>query len=188
MNMSSTSLPGLLIIEPQVFSDPRGSFMESFNARRFSELAGRDVHFVQDNESVSRRDVLRGLHYQMQHTQGKLVRVVQGRVLDVAVDLRRGSASFGQSFQVELSDENRRQVWVPEGFAHGFLVLSESATFLYKTTDYYHPASERCLLWSDPALAIDWGLGLDLAAPVLNAKDAQAPTLAQAIAAGDVFA
>jgi dTDP-4-dehydrorhamnose 3,5-epimerase len=186
LKTTATPFADVFVIEPQVFGDPRGSFMESFNARRFSDLIGRPVEFVQDNESISRRGVLRGLHYQMQHTQGKLVRVVQGRVLDVVVDLRRSSASFGQSFQVELSQENRYQVWIPEGFAHGFLVLSESATFLYKTTDYYHPASERCLLWNDTALGINWGLtGHE---PVLNAKDAQASTLAQAIAAGNVFA
>ncbi len=186
MKVIPTPFAGLLVIEPQVFGDPRGSFMESYNSRRFSDVIGRHVEFVQDNESISRQSVLRGLHYQIQHTQGKLVRVVQGRVLDVVIDLRKSSASFGQSFQVELSQANCRQVWIPEGFAHGFLVLSESATFVYKTTDYYHPASERCLLWNDPALGIDWGL--TASEPVLNAKDAQAPTLAQAVAVGDVFA
>jgi len=154
-----------------VFGDARGFFMESFNSRVFDDAVGRHVEFVQDNHSRSARGVLRGLHYQIQQAQGKLVRVTSGAVFDVAVDIRRTSATFGQWVGVELSADNHRQLWVPPGFAHGFLVLSESADFLYKTTDYYAPAHERSILWSDPDLGIEWPV-LEIA-PVLSAKDAQ---------------
>ncbi|QJQ96026.1 MULTISPECIES: dTDP-4-dehydrorhamnose 3,5-epimerase [Halomonadaceae] len=156
MNVIETSLPEVLILEPKVFGDARGFFMESFNQRAFEEATGMAANFVQDNHSRSRQGVLRGLHYQLEQPQGKLVRVTQGRVFDVAVDLRRNSPHFGQWTGVELSDENNRQLWVPEGFGHGFVVLSESADFLYKTTNYYHPASERCIRYDDPTLAIEW--------------------------------
>ncbi|MBQ5939627.1 dTDP-4-dehydrorhamnose 3,5-epimerase [Massilia sp. AB1] len=164
-----TAIPDVLIFEPQVFGDERGFFLESFNQRDFVRATGLDLPFVQDNHSRSVRGVLRGLHYQIQHPQGKLVRVVQGAVFDVAVDLRRNSPTFGQSVGVELSSENKRQLWVPPGFAHGFLVLSESAEFLYKTTDYWYPEHERSLLWSDPELGIAWPID---GAPRLAAKDA----------------
>ena len=177
MRVIHTAIPGLLIIEPGVFGDERGFFFESFNRRRFAELTGRDVEFVQDNHSRSAKNVLRGLHYQIEHAQGKLVRVVQGAVLDVAVDIREGSPTFGRSVALELSAENKLMLWIPEGFAHGFLVLSESADFLYKTTDYWHPEHERCIRWDDQALAIDWKLNV---APVVSAKDAQGKTLAEA--------
>jgi len=172
-----TTIPNLLIIEPKVFGDDRGFFFESFNRRKFAGLTGRDVDFVQDNHSKSARNVLRGLHYQVQHPQGKLVRVVRGTVLDVAVDIRKSSPTFGQNVTVELSAENRRMLWIPEGFAHGFVVLSETAEFLYKTTDYWYPEHERCIRWNDTALAIDWRLQ---AAPVLSGKDAQGKALAEA--------
>jgi dTDP-4-dehydrorhamnose 3,5-epimerase len=158
MKAIPTSIPDLLIIEPQVFGDDRGFFYESFNRQKFTELIGRDVDFVQDNHSRSMKNVLRGLHYQIQHPQAKLVRVVQGAVLDVAVDMRKSSPTFGQHVAVELSSDNKRMFWMPEGFAHGFLVLSDSAEFLYKTTDYWYPEYERCLRWDDPILNIDWGL------------------------------
>jgi dTDP-4-dehydrorhamnose 3,5-epimerase len=177
MNLIRTAIPDLLIIEPKVFGDARGFFYESFNQRRFNELVGRDVQFVQDNHSRSARNVLRGLHYQIQQAQGKLVRVVQGTVYDVAVDLRRSSPTFGQHVGVELSAENKRMFWIPEGFAHGFVVLSENAEFLYKTTDYWAPEFERSLAWNDPALAIDWQLS---EAPALSAKDQQGKLLADA--------
>lgn len=174
----STALPGLLILEPKVFGDTRGFFFESFNAQDFAKVTGvLDVNFVQDNHSRSAQGVLRGLHYQIQQPQGKLVRVTEGEVFDVAVDIRRSSPHFGQWVGVHLSAENKRQVWVPPGFAHGFAVLSASAEFLYKTTDYYAPTNERCIVWNDPDLAIDWPLQT---APLLAAKDAQAPVLAQA--------
>ena len=174
----STALPGLLILEPKVFGDTRGFFFESFNAQDFAKVTGvLDVNFVQDNHSRSAQGVLRGLHYQIQQPQGKLVRVTDGEVFDVAVDIRRSSPHFGQWVGVHLSAENKRQVWVPPGFAHGFAVLSASAEFLYKTTDYYAPTHERCIVWNDPDLAIDWPLQN---APLLAAKDAQAPVLAQA--------
>lgn len=168
MNVRPTRLPEVLIVEPTVFGDERGFFYESFNEREFAEKTGVTTRFVQDNHSRSQRNVLRGLHYQIENPQGKLVRVVVGEVLDVAVDLRRSSPHFGQWTSVRLSAQNQRQLWVPAGFAHGFLVLSESAEFLYKTTDYYNPAAERCLLWNDPALAIDWKLD---GPPQLSAKD-----------------
>lgn len=150
------SIPDVVLIEPKVFGDARGFFFESFNQRSFYEATGTDYQFVQDNHSRSSKGVLRGLHYQIQQPQGKLVRVVQGAVFDVAVDLRKSSPTFGRWVGVELSDENHRQLWVPPGFAHGFVVLSERADFLYKTTDYYAPEHERCLLWSDPVVGICW--------------------------------
>lgn len=168
MQAVSTDLPGVMILEPKVFDDPRGFFFESFNARRFAETTGLQCVFVQDNHSRSQRGVLRGLHYQVQQTQGKLMRVITGRVYDVAVDLRRSSPTFGRWVGVHLSAENNRQLWVPEGFAHGFVVLSEFAEVLYKTTDYYTPEHERCIRWDDPTLAIDWPLD---GAPQLSAKD-----------------
>lgn len=177
MNLIATAIPDLKIIEPKVFGDARGFFYESFNQRRFNELIGREVQFVQDNHSRSARHVLRGLHYQIQQAQGKLVRVVHGTVYDVAVDLRRSSPTFGQHVGVELSAENKRMFWIPEGFAHGFVVLSDSAEFLYKTTDYWAPEFERSLAWNDPALAIDWPLS---DAPALSAKDQQGKLLAEA--------
>ena len=172
-----TTIPDLLIIEPKVFGDDRGFFFESFNRRKFVGLTGRDADFVQDNHSRSAKNVLRGLHYQIQHPQAKLVRVVQGAVLDVAVDIRRNSPTFGRHVAVELSADNKRMFWIPEGFAHGFVVLSDTAEFLYKTTDYWYPEHERCIRWDDPALAIDWRLQ---AAPALSGKDAQGKTLAEA--------
>lgn len=179
MNVIRTAIPDLLILEPKVFGDARGFFLESWNQRAFNEVVGRDVSFVQDNHSRSSRGVLRGLHYQLQQTQGKLVRVTHGRVFDVAVDVRQGSPTFGQHVALELSGENQRQFWVPEGFAHGFLVLSDSADFLYKTTDYYHPASEQSLLWNDPALGVDWPLSGLL--PQLAPKDQAGRLLADAV-------
>jgi dTDP-4-dehydrorhamnose 3,5-epimerase len=163
-----TDLPDVIILEPKVFGDERGFFFESFNARTFAEVTGVQREFVQDNHSRSQRGVLRGLHYQVKQPQGKLVRVTQGEVFDVVVDLRRSSATFGSWAGIILSAENKRQLWVPEGFAHGFLVLSESAEFLYKTTDYYAPEHERCIRWDDPDLAIDWPI---TEAPQLSAKD-----------------
>lgn len=168
MNVVTTDLPGVLIIEPKVFGDERGFFYESFNARSFKEATGLDVQFVQDNHSRSQKGVLRGLHYQLENTQGKLVRVTAGEVLDVAVDIRRSSPHFGKWVAVRLSAENHRQMWVPEGFAHGFVVLSDFAEFLYKTTDYYTPSAERSIRWDDPDLAIDWQLD---GAPQLSGKD-----------------
>lgn len=168
MNVINTDLPGVLILEPKVFGDSRGFFYESFNARTFQELTGVTTTFVQDNHSKSQKGVLRGLHYQLKNTQGKLVRVTHGEVLDVAVDVRRSSPHFGKWVGVKLSAENRRQLWVPEGFAHGFVVLSYSAEFLYKTTDYYNPQAECCIRWDDPDLAIDWQL---TGTPTLSAKD-----------------
>ena len=164
-----TPIDGLLVLEPKVFGDERGFFMESWNQQTFERLLGQAPRFVQDNHSRSTRGVLRGLHYQLEQAQGKLVWVVRGSVFDVAVDLRRGSATFGRWYGVELSESNHRQFWVPAGFAHGFLVLSESADFLYKTTDYYAPAHERCIAWNDPDIGIEWPVqGLE---PRLSAKD-----------------
>ena len=177
MNVITTDLPGVLIIEPKVFGDERGFFYESFNAKAFQDATGLETQFVQDNHSRSQKGVLRGLHYQLQNTQGKLVRVTAGEVLDVAVDIRRSSPHFGKSVAVRLSAENHRQLWVPEGFAHGFVVLSEFAEFLYKTTDYYQPSAERSILWNDPTLAIDWGLS---EAPLLSAKDQAGKPLMEA--------
>jgi dTDP-4-dehydrorhamnose 3,5-epimerase len=168
MQVVTTALPDVLILEPKVFGDERGLFFESFNARQFAEATGLHREFVQDNHSRSAKGVLRGLHYQVQQAQGKLVRVTAGEVFDVAVDLRRSSPTFGQWVGVHLSAENKRQLWVPEGFAHGFVVLSEFAEFLYKTTDYYAPEHERSIRWDDPTLAIDWQL---TEAPQLSAKD-----------------
>ena len=176
MRIIETSLPGCVVIEPAVHGDARGFFYESYNARAFA-AAGIDATFVQDNHSRSKRGVLRGLHYQIEHAQGKLVRCVAGAVFDVAVDLRRPSPTFGRAVGVTLSADNRAMLWVPPGFAHGFVVLSESADFLYKTTDYWHPEHERTLLWSDPALGIEWPLA---DAPLLNAKDAAGTPLARA--------
>ncbi|NRR31630.1 dTDP-4-dehydrorhamnose 3,5-epimerase [Oxalobacteraceae bacterium] len=181
MNVISTPLEGLLVIEPKVFGDDRGFFYESFNARRFAELTGVQVEFVQDNHSRSARNVLRGLHYQIQQAQGKLVRVTAGAVFDVAVDLRKSSPTFGQWYGLELSAENKRQLWIPAGFAHGFVVTSESAEFLYKTTDYWAPEFERSILWNDPAIGIEWPLE---AAPLLSGKDQAGSLLANA----EVFA
>jgi dTDP-4-dehydrorhamnose 3,5-epimerase len=172
-----TVIPDVLIIEPKVFGDERGFFFESFNRRRFAELTGRDVDFVQDNHSRSAKNVLRGLHYQIQQPQGKLVRVVQGAVFDVAVDIRRSSPSFGQYVAVELSAENKRMLWIPEGFAHGFMVISDTAEFLYKTTDYWAPEFERGIAWNDPAIGIRWPIQGE---PALSAKDQQAQSLAKA--------
>jgi dTDP-4-dehydrorhamnose 3,5-epimerase len=151
-----TAIPDVLIIEPKVFGDDRGWFFESFNEKDFFAAVGEKVTFVQDNHSSSKKGVLRGLHYQMEQTQGKLVRVARGAVYDVAVDLRQSSTTFGQWVGVELSAENKKQLWIPEGFAHGFLVLSDEAEFLYKTTDYWHVASEQCIIWNDPTLDIQW--------------------------------
>lgn len=178
MNVIPTDLPDVLIIEPQVFGDERGFFFESFNQQKFSDKTGLDCQFVQDNHSRSKQNILRGLHYQIQQVQGKLVRVVSGEIYDVAVDIRRNSATFGQWVGVTLSAENKRQLWVPGGFAHGFYVLSESADVLYKTTDYYSTHHERSILWNDPKLAIDWPL-LE-STPVLSAKDQQASHFAVA--------
>ncbi len=175
MKLIHTAIPDVLIIEPKVFGDQRGFFYESFNRRQFASLIGRDLDFVQDNHSRSEKNVLRGLHFQMQQAQGKLVRVIQGAVFDVAVDIRKSSPTFGQHVAVELSAENQRMLWVPEGFAHGFLVTSATAEFLYKTTDYYAPEFERSIAWNDPALAIAWPIE---GAPSLSAKDQQAPLLA----------
>ncbi|NSX04487.1 dTDP-4-dehydrorhamnose 3,5-epimerase [Cupriavidus gilardii] len=172
-----TDIPDVLIIEPKVFGDERGFFFESFNARRFAEATGVDRPFVQDNHSRSSRGVLRGLHYQIHHPQGKLVRVVVGEVFDVAVDIRQGSPTFGKWVGVMLSAENKRQLWVPEGFAHGFVVTSEYAEFLYKTTDYWFAEHERSIAWNDPALAISWP---DHIEPTLSAKDREGATLAHA--------
>ena len=158
MKLTKTTIDGLFVLEPAVYGDSRGFFYESWNERLFQEVVGQSVKFVQDNHSRSQKGVLRGLHYQRQHVQGKLVRVTHGRVWDVAVDLRKGSPSFGAWWGTELSETNHRQLWVPEGMAHGFLVLSEMADFLYKTTDYWHAASERSLLWNDPDIGIEWPL------------------------------
>jgi dTDP-4-dehydrorhamnose 3,5-epimerase len=166
-----TVIPKVLIIEPKVFGDNRGWFTESFNAHDFAKATNLNVEFVQDNHSFSRQWTLRGMHYQLQHTQGKLVRVTAGSVFDVVVDLRKDSATYGQWAGEELSSENHKQLWVPPGFAHGFLVLSETAEFLYKTTDYYDPQSETCLSWCDPTVNIDWPIPLGKQA-LLNAKDA----------------
>ena len=175
--VTPTAIPDVLVLEPKVFGDARGFFYESFNARDFAQATGVDTQFVQDNHSKSAKGVLRGLHYQIQHAQGKLVRAVQGRVFDVAVDLRKSSPTFGQWVGVELSAENCRQLWVPPGFGHGFVVLSESAEFLYKTTEYWYPEHERSLLWNDPAIGIDWPVDFE---PQLAAKDQAGKLLAQA--------
>jgi len=176
MKVTDTKIPDVKIIEPTVFEDKRGFFFESFNHKKFEEAIGRNVTFVQDNHSKSSKGVLRGLHYQLPpHAQGKLVRVVQGEVFDVAVDIRKSSPTFGQWLGERLSAENKKQLWIPEGFAHGFLTLSETAEFLYKTTDYYAPAVERCITWNDPAIGIIW---LQELSPQPSDKDQAGSTLA----------
>ena len=181
MKVTPTEIPDVLIIEPKVFGDERGFFFESFNQKAFNEATGLNETFVQDNHSRSAKGVLRGLHYQIQHPQGKLVRVTQGEVFDVVVDLRRSSPHFGQWLGLVLSADNKRQLWIPPGFAHGFLVTSESAEFLYKTTDYWYPEHERSLLWNDSTVGVKWPIEGE---PKLAAKDAAAETLRQA----EVFA
>jgi dTDP-4-dehydrorhamnose 3,5-epimerase len=181
MQAVGTGIPGLLVLEPKVFGDARGFFFESFNQRKFSEQTGVNDAFVQDNHSRSARNVLRGLHYQIKQPQGKLVRVVAGEVFDVAVDIRRSSPTFGKWFGIHLSAENKKMLWIPAGFAHGFVVLSESAEFLYKTTDYWAPEHERCIVWNDSDLAIAWPLQEQ---PLLSAKDAAGKPFRQA----EVFA
>ena len=170
MNVVKTGIPDVLVFEPRVFGDSRGFFFESYNDQAFSRATGLDVRFVQDNHSRSSRGVLRGLHYQVEQPQGKLLRVIRGAIYDVAVDLRRSSPTFGKWVGVELTEKDNRQMWVPAGFAHGFLVTSETADVLYKTTDYYAPAHERCIAWNDPDLGIAWPCG---ASPSLSAKDSQ---------------
>ena len=178
ITVTPTSIDGVLVIEPKVFGDERGWFTESFNAQDFSDATSLSVEFVQDNHSFSRQSTLRGMHYQLEKTQGKLVRVVSGAVFDVAVDLRRSSPTYGKWMGLELSAENHKQLWIPAGLAHGFLVLSPAAEFLYKTTDYYHPQSEVCLAWNDPSIAIQWPLALDTR-PNLNTKDSAGLSWAQ---------
>jgi dTDP-4-dehydrorhamnose 3,5-epimerase len=177
MQATRLAIPDVVLIEPKVFGDARGFFYESFNQRAFNQATGTAYQFVQDNHSRSAKGVLRGLHYQIQQPQGKLVRVVQGAVFDVAVDIRKSSPTFGKWVGTELSADDHRQLWVPPGFAHGFVVLSETAEFLYKTTDYYAPEHERCIAWNDEELAIQWPLGLT---PVLSAKDQLGVTLRNA--------
>lgn len=177
MKATRLAIPDVVLIEPKVFGDARGFFFESFNQKAFNEATGANHAFVQDNHSRSSQGVLRGLHYQIQQPQGKLVRVARGRVWDVAVDIRKSSPTFGQWVGAELSEDNQHQLWVPPGFAHGFVVLSESADFLYKTTDYYAPEHERCIAWNDPQLAIAWPIA---GAPSLSAKDMQGFAFAQA--------
>jgi dTDP-4-dehydrorhamnose 3,5-epimerase len=172
-----TAIRDVLILEPKVFGDSRGFFFESFNTKDFANVTGSHVNFVQDNHSKSAKGVLRGLHYQLQQAQGKLVRVTQGTVFDVAVDIRKSSPTFGKWVGCELSDTNFRQFWVPAGFAHGFIVISESADFLYKTTDYYAPTHERCISWNDPSIGITWPQGIT---PMLSTKDQQGVSLAAA--------
>ncbi len=181
MKVTRLAIPDVVLIEPKVFGDARGFFFESFNQKAFNEATGTNHQFVQDNHSRSAKGVLRGLHYQIQQPQGKLVRVVRGAVIDVAVDIRKSSPTFGQWVAEELSEDNHRQLWVPPGFAHGFVVLSDTAEFLYKTTDYYAPAHERCILWNDETLAIHWPAGIQ---PILSAKDAQGKAFVDA----EVFA
>ena len=177
MKAIATAIPAVLVIEPAVFGDARGFFFESWNRKAFAAAVGHDVEFVQDNHSMSLGGVLRGLHYQLKHPQGKLVRVVAGEVFDVAVDLRRSSPTFGRWVGERLSAANHRMMWIPAGFAHGFVVTSQAAEFLYKTTDYYAPEDERTLLWNDPAIGIAWPVG---ASPVLKPRDAAGTPLAQA--------
>lgn len=167
MKITTLRIPDVLLLEPKVFLDERGFFFESFNQKSFEKATGRKIYFLQDNHSYSKKNILRGLHYQIQQPQGKLVRVVQGEAWDVAVDLRKNSPTFGQWVGEVLSAENHRQLWIPEGFAHGFVVLSDEAVFLYKTTDYWAPAHERCIAWNDADLAIDW----KIPHPVLSKKD-----------------
>ena len=177
MKITPTTIAEVLVIEPKVFGDARGFFFESFNQKAFNDATGLDLNFVQDNHSRSAKGVLRGLHYQIQQPQGKLVRVVRGAVFDVAVDIRKGSATFGKWVGIELSEDNRKQLWIPAGFAHGFLVTSDSAEFLYKTTDYYAPEHERCIAWNDPAIDIDWPVNSQ---PSLSAKDQKGLVLREA--------
>ena len=171
MRASPTTLPGVLLLEPEVFGDARGFFYESYNQRAFAQATGLSPAFVQDNHSRSARGVLRGLHYQVRRPQGKLVRVTLGEAFDVAVDARRSSATFGRWFGAHLSAENKRQLWIPEGFAHGYVVLSEHAEFVYKTTDFYAPEHERCIVWNDPDIGIAWPLPAGTPEPLLSAKD-----------------
>ena len=181
MQAVPTVLAGVLILEPAVFGDTRGFFLESYNRRRFAAATGVDPDFVQDNHSRSAKGVLRGLHYQVRQPQGKLVRVTHGAVFDVAVDIRPGSSTFGRWVGAELTGENQRQLWVPPGLAHGFVVLSDSADFLYKTTDYYAPEHERCITWNDPAIGVQWPLAAHgITAPLLSAKDRAGVPLEQA--------
>jgi dTDP-4-dehydrorhamnose 3,5-epimerase len=175
--VTATAIPDVLILEPKVFGDSRGFFFESFNAQDFAKVTGLNVNFVQDNHSRSSKGVLRGLHYQLQQAQGKLVRVVRGAVFDVAVDIRKSSPTFGQWVGCELSEDNHRQFWVPPGFAHGFVVLSDTADFLYKTTDYYAPAHERCIAWDDPTIGVQWPEGL---VPQLSTKDLEGKSFFEA--------
>ncbi len=178
MAFTRKAIPDLVLFEPRVFGDERGFFFESFNEREFVDAVGHSVDFVQDNHSRSRRGVLRGLHYQLPpHAQGKLVRVTSGEVFDVAVDIRKGSPTFGQWVGEILSESNKRQLWIPPGFAHGFVTLSDNADFLYKTSDFYTPTAERCIMWNDPRIGIDWPLTV---APQVSAKDAQGLPFAQA--------
>ena len=177
MNVIPTAIPDVLILEPKVFGDGRGFFMESYNQKAFNEVTGLNVNFVQDNHSHSAKNVLRGLHYQIYQPQGKLVRVVRGSVFDVAVDIRKSSPTFGQWVGVGLTEDNHRQLWLPPGFAHGFLVLSDIADFLYKTTDYYAPEYEQCILWDDPFIGIEWPLS---GTPRLSEKDKAAKSFAEA--------
>lgn len=179
MEVRRTEIPEVAVIEPRVFGDSRGFFLESFNRRRLEAALGRPLDFVQDNHSLSARNVLRGIHYQLPQPQGKLVRVIRGEIFDVAVDLRRGSPTLGRWVAERLSAENKWQMWVPEGFGHGFLVVSDGAEVLYKTTDYWYPEHERCIRWDDPALAIAWPLGGE--PPLVSAKDAQGPQFHQAV-------
>ncbi|MDM0049019.1 dTDP-4-dehydrorhamnose 3,5-epimerase [Variovorax sp. J22R115] len=179
MKVKPTSIPDVLVIEPKVFGDARGFFYESFNQIAFDEAVGRHVDFVQDNHSRSAKGVLRGLHYQIKQTQGKLVRCVRGAVFDVAVDIRKSSSTFGKWVGVELTEDNHRQLWVPEGFAHGFVVTSETADFLYKTTDYYAPMHERCILWDDGQIGIKWPVA-SIGTPRLSAKDAGGSCIGEA--------
>ena len=178
MKVTPTSIPEVLIIEPRVFGDTRGFFYESFNQKAFNAATGLSVNFVQDNHSRSTKGVLRGLHYQVQQPQGKLVRVVRGAVFDVAVDIRKNSPTFGQWVGIELNEDNHKQLWVPPGFAHGFVVLSDSADFLYKTTEYYAPEHERCVAWNDPEIGIQWPLAFE---PSLSSKDLQGMALHEAM-------
>ena len=177
METRPTPLPGVLLLTPRVFADDRGYFFEGYNARAFTVATGREAAFVQDNQSRSVRGVLRGLHYQVRHPQGKLVRVLAGEIFDVVVDLRRSAPTFGRWAAFQLSAENRHQLWIPEGYAHGFLAMSDVAEVLYKTTDFYAPADERCVAWNDPAIGIEWPLS---GVPTLSPKDAAAPLLAEA--------
>ena len=179
MEVRRTEIPEVAVIEPRVFGDSRGFFLESFNRRQLEAALGRRLEFVQDNHSQSERNVLRGIHYQLPHPQGKLVRVIRGEVFDVAVDLRRGSATLGRWVAERLSAENKRQLWIPEGFGHGFLVVSDGAEVLYKTTEYWYPEDDRCIRWDDPGLGIAWPLGSE--SPLVSAKDGKGATFREAV-------